>query len=885
MTSLDEYFRYQRDAELKYGQNTIVLYENGHFYEIYGIENETEHLGKASKMEEILNLKKTRKNTKILENSRSNPLLIGFPSHSLQKYLNVLMNNNFTVVMVEQTTPPPNPNRGLTRVFSPGTYLPEQPRPDYQFIVCIYGEGWNEKNSPWYVVMTALDISTGRTFHYTSHSADTDTQYVLEDIYRVLEGLNPKELLLWMEPGETPFSQEKLTENWELERRKHYWMTPEQVDPFRKLTYQESFLEEFYPEHGMLSVIEYLGMERSPTMIIAYCLILQFGKEHNQSWLNGLNIPETWDRDVHLLLHYNTIYQLNLLHESNVETKNLRSIYDLLDETATATGKRLLRERILNPIVNPEWLEARYQRLTQWMKFSQTQQEEIRRDLRVLGDLERYYRRIQLTILNPMECACLKDIFFATERILSTLQNIIQVQDWGWTPEIYQKYTQFKKDWENHLVWEKLMKYHLDTLSENIFHEGKEPSLDDLQKQYDEAQMVVIHARDKLLAWARKGDSKADESYFKIDSNERDGCFIGMTKKRWQALEKFAPKNHGFEVKNLPASGVKITNAEMEEASETIAQLQYDLGEACRLKYKQLLLSWSNQYQEMWRIWAKWEAEIDLLSAFGRVCLTNKYVRPKIQQHPQSFFDIKGLRHPLVERIQDKIAYIPNDVSLNGEGLLVFGLNGGGKSSLLKAIGVSIVLAQMGMFVPADSFIYYPFTAIHTRILGTDNILKGLSSFMIEMQEMRTILREANTRTLVLGDEICRGTEVSSAVSIVAAAIESLADRKSNFVFATHLHSLNEVVERKNLKWKHVEVSQDADGTLIFGRKLLDGVGPSTYGLEVAKCIIGDTPVIQRAIQIRQSILSNQTTDRNQIRRTPSPPNQKNGRSPRLAKS
>ena len=864
MTTLDDYFEYQLEAERKYGPNTIVLYENGHFYEVYGVENNKEYIGKASKMEEILNIKKTRKNTKILENSRSNPLLVGFPSLSLQKYLNVLMNHGFTVVMVEQVTTPPNPRRDLTRVFSPGVYLPEQPRPEYQMIVMIWSDNWNERTkSPWSVSIAALDISTGKTFHYSCHSGGTDTRYVMEDVYRVLEGLNPVELLIWLDPEGTPYGSDYLEEQWELNRRKFYWVREEQVSLFRRLSYQDVFLNDLFPDRGMISAIEYLGFERNPSMVMAFCVLLQFGLEHNKDWLRGIHVPTTWDRDVHLVLHYNTLYQLNMVEDPTMELKNsgisMRSVWDLLDQAITACGKRLLRERMLNPVVNVEWLEARYRRLRDWLRIPDEKKREIRHNLGVLGDLERFHRRMQLGILNPMECGGIRDMREASRRTLEFLVGYLDVCEWGWTEEMRDKYEKFMEEWETEFVWERLMRCQMDTIQENLFCEGKEPELDKLQSSFQASQQVIIRARDLLLTWARRGDSKADESWFRIDSNERDGYFIAVTAKRWATINKNAPAGHNFKTKTLPSgSGVKVVNPDIEGASDRITALGRELGERCREKYQAKLRDWADRYWDMWSLWAKWESELDLLSAFGEVCRERKYVCPEIRANGEgSWLDARGLRHPLIERIQTQVGYVPNDVMLNGSGLLVFGLNGGGKSSLLKAVGLSVVLAQMGMFVPADSFTYYPFTALHTRILGADNLLKGLSSFMIEMQEMRTILREANPRTLVLGDEICRGTEVASAISIVAASVESLADRRTNFLFATHLHglaSMTELRERDNIEWKHVEVTKLPDGTLDFGRKLRDGVGPSTYGLEVARCIMGDTDMIQRAMRIRSGL-------------------------------
>ena len=846
MTTLEEYFTYQRNAEQKYGSQTIVLYENGHFYEIYGVENEIEHIGKASIIEEVLNIKKSRKNTKIVENSRSNPLLVGFPVLSLSKYLSVLIANQFTVVFVEQTTPPPNPTRALTRVISPSTYLSDQIRPEYQFLTCIYGE-----NNPWSVVVISLDISTGRVFYYSNYQIQTEPTYVLEDIYRVIECLNPVEVLLWMDPNDCPLERVKMEEAWELKRRNYHWIDNHN---YHKLIEQEHLLEECYPNHGMSSAIEYLGLERMPSLVQAYCLLLSFAREHDKKWLNGLSIPETWERNNHLLLHYNTIYQLNLLPEGNQNYSGIRSIWDILCHTVTANGKRLLRERLLNPIVEMNQINQRYQNLETWMNLNVKIRDDIRRDLKCIGDLERIWRRMFLGILDPMECGGFLDLFIATERILK--QNPINVIQWGWTKNIHDLWKQFCEEWKKTIVCDRARKYHLDTITESIFVKHVYPEIDLLQEQYNTYLHQLDTIQDELLQILKQGDGKADSSWIRMEMTERDGYFISITKKRWILLEKKLPSNHTYIVKQMPTNGIKLTSPLIVELSENIVDMKNKLGCICRETYILLIKKWAQDFKMIWHVWAKWESEYDVLSSFGILCAERFYVRPILKESEESFIEAKNLRHPLIEKIQTRIPYIPNDVLLSEKGLLIFGLNGGGKSSLLKAIGLSIVFAQIGMFVPADEFTYCPFHTLFTRILGTDNLLKGQSSFMIEMQEMYTILRESNSRTLVLGDEICRGTEIASAISIVAASIEHLAKKRVHFVFATHLHALSTIPELQSfVQWKHVEVTQRTDGSFEFGRMLKDGIGPTSYGLEVARHIIHIPEIMNRAESLRTNLM------------------------------
>ena len=173
---------------------------------------------------------------------------------------------------------------------------------------------------------------------------------------------------------------------------------------------------------------------------------------------------------------------------------------------------------------------------------------------------------------------------------------------------------------------------------------------------------------------------------------------------------------------------------------------------------------------------------------------------------------MKNMRHPLIERIQDELEYVGNDVKINKEGILLYGINASGKSSFMKAVGLNIIMAQSGMFVAAENMVYYPYKRIFTRISGMDNIYKGMSSFTVEMTELRNILQRCNKYSLVIGDEICCGTESISGIAIVSAGIDTLINKGVSFIFATHLHRLStmdEITSLHNIQCWHLKVLFD----------------------------------------------------------------------------
>jgi DNA mismatch repair protein MutS len=268
----------------------------------------------------------------------------------------------------------------------------------------------------------------------------------------------------------------------------------------------------------------------------------------------------------------------------------------------------------------------------------------------------------------------------------------------------------------------------------------------------------------------------------------------------------------------------------------------------------------------------EWCAELDV--SWTVSCLAREWlwIRPTFDADAaESYVVVKGMRHAILERIHTQIPYVKHSVGLSPiapttasditwstSGLLLYGMNASGKSSLMKALGLCVLLAQAGFPVPATSFHLAPFTAIFTRILGNDNLWAGLSSFAVEMTEFREILRYADERSLVLGDELCSGTESLSATALVAAGVEFLSRRRTKFIFATHLHELATLPDIAGLSGVHpVHLRVHYDPTadlLVYDRNLAPGSGSALYGLEVCRALDLPTGYLDRAVALRQTL-------------------------------
>jgi DNA mismatch repair protein MutS len=253
------------------------------------------------------------------------------------------------------------------------------------------------------------------------------------------------------------------------------------------------------------------------------------------------------------------------------------------------------------------------------------------------------------------------------------------------------------------------------------------------------------------------------------------------------------------------------------------------------------------EYQESFQTIVSFVTDVDLIQNQAYVARKYKYCKPIMDQDSgeslESFVDARDIRHCLIERMNEDEIYVTNDISLglNERGLLLYGTNAVGKTSMIRALGICIIMAQAGLYVPCSAFTYRPYTNIMTRILGNDNLFKGMSTFAVEMSELRVILKCADENSLILGDELCSGTEIDSAISIFVAGLQKLHALKSCFVFATHMHEIvdyEEIAQMDKLTTKHMAVTYDrARDMLIYDRKLRDGAGPSMYGLEVCKSL------------------------------------------------
>ena len=878
---IDEYFVQQLEFEKKYGPKTILLMQVGMFFEMYGVNNQTEKIGDLQTITELLNIQLSRRNKAIIENSRTNSLMAGFPISSVKRFINILLSNSYTIILVEQDEIEPT-QRKITNIYSPGTYIEDISQADPNNIVSVYiieSSSHKSNTNIFSFGISCIDLSTGNNNIYEHQNIYYEKSAFLEEIYRFIETYNPIEILVYCQCLEKLKISEIRNKLYFPNRIIHYLDSIQ--SKFFNIDYQNQFLKKIFPEHGILSPIEYLDMTQKTNVIISYLILLDYSYEHNERIIEKIKIPNNWEYEQHLILYNNSIYQLNIVEQNNQNNKDCKykSLHKVIQKTSTNMGKRLLKHRLTNPITNIEELNNRYNKIEEFMKCNSM--DKIENTLSEIIDIDRMHRKMSLQILHPYEFLNLSYSYESIIELINLLKDNHLLQQFKIDETCFQNFKKYIDDYKNKFNLQEMGKYGLTNIGGSFFNEGQFNKIDIIQKKINDI-LNFFDTECKILSNMIEPNSQ----FVKLENTEKDGYFFYLTKKRSDILmDKMNSKNkkedktkedktkeeqNKYEVLKYNSANVKLLSPKIKEYSNLLVELKEEIQIITRDEYLRCLSEFELNYISTLNILSEFIAEVDFINCGAQCAKIYKYTKPIIrskdgeltQTLTSSYFSGKEIRHPIIELINEEVNYVSNDLELIHEkcnGILLYGVNGVGKSSLSKAIGCNIVLAQMGYYVAASSFTYYPYTKIFTRINGDDNMFKGQSSFAIEMDELRSILKYSDNRSIVLGDEICKGTEEISALSIVSSSILRFCKNNVNFIMATHFHklvNLEDICALQNIKFMHLSVEYDkTEQIIIYGRKLQEGPGDTLYGVEIADFLIQDSEFIKNAKRIRNIIL------------------------------
>ena len=939
-TLMDKYFSYETEHQLLYGKtNMVVLLQCGNFYELYAIYNITDDIFVNNNIEKCaqlchlnigncINFKPPRNFDGKDINSVYKISRIGFILPMLDKYMNILISNNFTIVVYDQSDTidiNAKKDRYISGIYSPGTIANDIDTCGLTLsnnTCCIWLESYKRQNKINLTIgMANMDVYTT----YTSISQCNEL-YVLnpttfDKLENFISKINPRECIII---SNLPNDELDMVVKYiHLDNDKvqlHLLSThtdstissvlKKNIENAEKQTYQKHILTTFYDD--ALYDTHVREFEENYIGTAALCYLLSYIKDHNNKLLINLTPPnfEHYGNTVALANH--SLKQLNIL--PNKEDSS-HCILKLLNKCCTNMGKREFKHQLLSPSLDITWLNTEYDNINKIME-NMDKMQNIRSMLLNVGDLERLLRSINALNITPSQLLHFYKYIALTKSIFNVCKESNNMDIGLPLDELDVNcndiMTMITKNFNLDDPDMELQK-ELNSWTGNFIINNQ--SLDIINKEYytlKEQLNNIIYFFNSLI---RKKETDKTE-YVKYVEND-SGCFLTTTNNRCSLLQsklktylstsknrfnKFSMENNNnnnnnnnnlinsideLDIIKVSSKGTysyikhNTINTIIQQMKDN-RQLQKETMKICYIN----IISQLQQHNEGIQSIFKNISYIDVLCSKTFVANKWKYCKPSIQlgEHIKSdnnnndnnntkkpYLRANDMRHPLIEQINEKELYVSNSIELGTKentGMLLYGVNATGKTSLIKAIGICIIMAQAGMYVPCSSFIYQPYKHIYTRILGNDDIINGLSTFEVEMCELRAILKYSNSNSLVLGDELCSGTELYSAFSIFAAGIETLEKQKASFIFATHIHEImdcEEIMKLDTVSVKHLSVTYNQElDTLTYNRKLCDGDGLRMYGLEVCKYLKLPDDFIKRSYHFRNKYY-NTTNGQNSI--------------------
>lgn len=912
-----EYFTLTDKYQKEYGKRVVVLLQVGAFFEIYGIKTDDNEVN-GSKISEVSEICQLNMSEKKITYDNGQVLMAGFRDYTLDKYIARLTDYGYTVPVYVQEKEGQVVKRILDRVYSPGTFIScdtDSSPIMTNNIMCI----WIEKYSPTkrkgktdtnirdtiIYGISVVNIFTGKSniFQYeTSFYMNTTT---FDELERYVSVYSPSEIIMI-----TPFEDEI------LEKIKQYAGIRTsnvhkvnngdninmKVKRCSEQRYIKQILSAYFKEDTYDVCIEF---QQDTIATQSFCYLLDFIQEHNAELVKKISIPEFNNTTDRMILANHTLKQLNIIDDNIVDSRQYgtcSSVLSLLNKCCTPMGKRKFQYQLTNPVFDTKWLNIEYSMT--YLLLNCAIVEPFRKQLKHIRDMDKICRQLIIKKIYPSSIYHLysgikiiqqqNDFLCDLPNICEYLTNNTNSLCDSIEPNLYveQETLSVINFLETNFRLEECKNISsMSSFPTNIISSGISDELDSLIKCYDDSQNEFNTILNYLNMIMKRYEKNSEADYVRIHETEKTGTFLQITPKRSLLLkthmstyEKECLDEYQYPVKSDEIKFTKASSTNMNiefprlnQLIRTIFETKDKINNMISKVYLQILSEFTSEHFETLEFLSAYVAKLDVILCKAYIARTYNYCKPEINENAEkSYVSVADLRHCLIEHLQQNELYVTNDITLgvDDDGVLLYGTNAVGKTSFIRALGISVIMAQSGMFVPCSSFVYKPYTAIFSRILGNDNIFKGMSTFAVEMSELRVILKMADRNSLVLGDELCSGTELDSALSIFVSGLMKLHANQSSFIFATHFHEIlafEEIIQLRKLRTYHMAVTFDRElDTLIYDRKLRDGSGPKTYGLEVCKSLYLDEKFLDNAYNIRNKYfpnsrgeLSNNTTKYN----------------------
>ena len=894
----------------------------------------TESIGKAVEMSFTLNMLLTSK-AKARPHTVDNPFMVGFPCLAYEKHRDLIIANDYTIIRIDQI---PNsgdpPERKVAEVASAATEIDSVmlSTTGTNQVVSIYIECQkvDQRLEEYALIggMSSIDVATGENIVCEVYSKDQNNVHALQEIYRFLASQQPREVIVNLSgipPDKIDTYTSHIYETLELHNYPTLIFNIDEIDSnYLNIQYQTEFLQKvFHPpkestsssgikmmirqpsNSGVIGVIEEIDLDRLHYGRISYLALLQYCYEHNETIVRKIRKPRlAWtDETRHLILTHNAIHQLDLLPPVNHRgasagvgigsrgrVKKIDSLLSVVDNTSTTLGKRMLRNMLLNPIVDSDELNRMYGIVEELLGHPDLLKR-IEMLMKQIPDIERLHRKIVMKVMKPNEfstlfrsyikiidlCTTLLSANDAMPNLKTILMSSGDIEDFNSCLRHVYSCINFDKI-DSAKMTDSLKRIDTDT---SFFLPGVNPTIDQLETNIQTCRERIQEICDYLNTFLTSTRGKMIVPSFdrkkKSDNGEEIDMSISLSTTNHkasvlkQAISQIDKSICGDLEFTTTRSTTAITSPIIQQLCDCFEQSKSMMERVLFQAYQDLLGHITNTYT-FFEPLTRFIAILDYIKSNARTASRFCYHRPEIVSDAlTSFVEMSDARHPIIERIISS-EYVPNDLSLgwpvsdtsdqdvnNPLGMLLFGINSAGKSSVGKMSALIVIMAQAGMYTPAR-LRYKPYSKIITRLSGNDDIFKGHSSFVVEMSELRTILRQADSSTLVIGDELCRGTESISGTSLTVATVQSLVDAKASFIFSTHMHHLPEIpqinaLSKSQLRICHLTaVYDDTLKTLVYERKLAEGPGSSIYGLEVCRSLAIESEFIEKANSVRREL-------------------------------
>lgn len=953
-----EYIQFYNKYRQIYGKDVVILLEVGSFYEIYSHMSEPNNeYFDIYEIANTLNLTVSKKNNKGEKKnelaSLNNYYMCGFPNYIVNKYVNMLVNSNYTVIVVNQRDSE-NPiekkkEHYVYEIVSPSTYYNED--------ININGMGGNNSISKngnnscelMNIYIQEIIDRKSKDIKLTCHISMCDIytgviklfEIIDYDIEMTFEELNrlfyykPKEVVIFGDINKVNIDKQLQV----IQSRNFLFLN--RINNYNKeilkLSYQNEIIKKVYgtKKIGLLNPIDFIELGNRPDFVTSVCYLFAFLYEHNEKLIHNLNVPIIIEdftnvNGKHMILVNNAIKDLNIISDNHNEL----CINKLLNKCQTSIGKRFFNFILKNPLICSEKLEI-YYHLTELFQKSEiinTNNEHLKK----INDIEKLVRKMKQYKLNPYELAYIKNSLknfydlvkyihmeYKDFELVYKIANV-SIDDFNLFNQLIKLFEFFNATFNENT----LCKYSLYNITENIFmcNYNKEISIlqtkintietyytnlcNDLNKFMNEE--LVSHKKTKTSKTKNIKNEQKLEQYFKIEVNNKldnlnrvdirnqkefdkyndiEYYYIYITKTRFDKFKALFKESNSdikkhiidtykfidFKVEGISNSStstnVKLSFTQVNNFGKLLNEYKHQIHELLYTEYNKVINDIIEDYSKLFDISIKFIGIIDYITNNAHNANKYNYIKPVINCEKRnnddpSYLKIRGLRHPIIEQINNNVEYIPNDIEIGTKNsavsYLLYGVNTIGKSSLLKSVGISLVMASAGMYTACSYYEFKPYHHIFTHINKSDDIWKNLSLFSSDMLSIKTFLNMMSNKSLILSDELMNSSETESSISILGATINKLVSNNVCHIFTTHFHELRKLSLIRQLhsdgkiRLCYLHVAHNAsDGNFIFDRKLrdIDDEHLDLYGLEIAKGLNLPADFLLDANKIRCEVL------------------------------